>query len=243
MNHITKLKLAFIAARHCHLIFTDRCDQMIDYTTYRFLWPPRPERKIYELQLDWFESQGYWAQYKKNGTGNVMAISPQREVIAKQRTNKPHILWAPSAHTSDAFRSLKGHGWYVFVAELVHSKVANASFLGLRDINYINDILVADGTTLTGTTFTKRQELLADLFGASHLPVAKSGSHYVIDRHTWLARNHRSGFRKMFAGLASPEDEGLVLKQPAAKLSSCLRESSNSSWQVKIRVPHPNYDS
>jgi hypothetical protein len=200
------------------------------------------------MQLPHFERQGYLAQIKKNGTGNVMAISPQRKVVAMQRTNKAHILWSPSDHTANPFRDLKGHGWYVFVAELLHSKVAaekqrqaTGSESGLRDINYINDILVADGTTLTGTTFEFRQQMLVEMFGADRLPVAKSGSHYVIDRHTWLARNHRSGFRRLFAGLDSPEDEGLVLKLPTGKLAPCLREGSNSSWQFKIRKPTKNY--
>jgi hypothetical protein len=177
-----------------------------------------------------------------------MAISPQRKVVAMQRTNKAHILWSPSDHTANPFRDLKGHGWYVFVAELLHSKVAaekqrqaTGSESGLRDINYINDILVADGTTLTGTTFEHRQQMLADMFGASRLPVSQTGSHYVIDRHTWLARNHRSGFRRLFAGLSSPEDEGLVLKMATAKLAPCLKEGSNSSWQIKIRKPTKNY--
>lgn len=212
------------------------------YVSYRFLYPPRPERKIYQMQLSYFEQQGYWAQYKKNGTGNVMAISPQRDVIVKQRTNKPHINWAPSDHTGDAFRSLKG-GWYVFATELLHNKVANAATIGLRDINYINDVMVVNGISLVGTTFEDRQALLANLFGSARLPVAASGSHWVIDKHTWLARNHRAGFEKMFTGLSSPEDEGLVLKNPIAKLAPCVKESSNSSWQVKIRVHHKNYDS
>lgn len=212
------------------------------YTAYRFLWPPRPEKKIYEMQLNWFESRGYVAQYKKNGTGNVIAISPQRNIIAMQRKNIPHVLWSPSEHTKDAFRDLKGHGWYVFVAELVHSKVANGKAIGLSDINYINDILVADGRYLVGTTFTQRQTMLAELFDLKRRPVAKTGSHYVIDQHTWLARNHTSGFQKLFAGLSSPEDEGLVLKLPTAKLEPCLKLGSNAGWQVKIRKPHENYD-
>jgi hypothetical protein len=213
---------------------------MAVYTSYRFLWPPRPEKEIYEIQLPYWESQNYIAQLKKNGTGNLMAISPRREVTAMQRINKAHINWAPSAHTADAFRSLKG-GWYVFVAELIHNKVANAEKLGLRDINYINDILVADGTDLIGTTFEQRQELLANLFGANRLPVAQTGSHYVIDKHTWLARNHRSGFRKLFAGLTNPEDEGLVLKKPTAKLAPCIKATSNVAWQMKIRMPTAGY--
>lgn len=207
-----------------------------DYLSYQFLYPPRPRRRIFKLQLPNFEAQGYWSQYKKNGTNNVIAISPDRQIIARQRHNIPHERWTASEHTVDAFRRLKG-GWFVFIAELLHSKVRD-----VRDINYINDILVADSRFLTGTSFAERQALLATLFNAKRLPVAATGSHFVIDRHTWLARNHKTGFSGLFAGLSAPEDEGLVLKFPHAILASCRRPDLNASWMVKIRRPTATRD-
>lgn len=212
------------------------------YTSYNFLYPPRPEtkNKIYPMQILQWEARGFWAQYKKNGTNNLMAISPDRQITAMQRRNIPHINWSASEHTRLPFLDLKG-GWYVFSCELLHSKVADGAKKGLRDINYIHDILVADSAHLTGTTFAQRQEMLAELFDAKHLPIAASGSHYVIDGHTWLARNHTKGFAKMFSGLSSPEDEGLVLKSPTAKLASCAKEGANAAWMVKVRVPHANF--
>jgi len=212
------------------------------YNSYSFLYPPRPEtkNKIYPMQIPSWEARGFWAQYKKNGTNNVMAISPDRQITARERRNIPHVMWTPSEHTRLPFLGLKG-GWYVFSCELIHSKVAGGASKGLRDINYIHDILVADNAHLTGTTFAQRQEMLAVLFDAPNLPIAASGSHYVIDAHTWLARNHTKGFAKMFAGLSGAEDEGLVLKSPTAKLVSCAKEGLNASWMVKVRVPHGNY--
>jgi frataxin-like iron-binding protein CyaY len=213
----------------------------LEYSKYQFLLPPRPDNVIDRIQLPWFEKQGYVLQYKKNGTNNVMAISPDREIIAMQRHNIPHKLWAPSAHTIAPFRDLPG-GWYVFVAELLHNKVKDGATKGLRDINYINEILVADSQHLTGTTFIDRQALLAKMFGADKLPIAASGSHYIIDEHTWLARNHTTNFSKIFAGLTAAEDEGVVLKQASARLKPCTTATANSAWQVKLRLPRTSYE-
>ena len=135
-----------------------------------------------------------------------------------------------------AFLGLPG-GWYVFTAELLHSKVP-----GLRNINYIHDILVTDSEHLTGTTFAERQALLSRLFpdAVEHV----SGGYRVINPNTWLANNHTANFATMFKTISekrNPEDEGLVLKNPTARLAFCLTATSNSAWQAKCRIPHKNY--
>lgn len=198
------------------------------YEQFSYLYPPRPSVNIPPEALPQWEKSGYWSQTKKNGTANVMAITPDRKVIAMTRHKTEHKAWAPDAATGLAFRDLSG-GWYVFTAELLHSKVP-----GLRNINYIHDVLVADSEHLTGTTFAERQALLARLFpdAVAHI----SGGYRVIDPHTWLACNHTDGFAAMFRTLSqkrSPEDEGIVLKKPTAKLAFCLTATSNSAWQAK----------
>ena len=132
------------------------------------------------VTLPLYEARGYVAQYKKNGQANVMAISPDRQIIAMNRHNEKHRQWQPSGATQTAFNDLP-RGWYVFCAELLHAKVK-----AIRDINFIHDVLVANGEHLTGTTFADRQTILADLFpnAVDHI----SGGYRVIDSHTWLAK-------------------------------------------------------
>jgi hypothetical protein len=207
------------------------------YHTFSYLYPPRPDNAIPPNMLGFYEQRGYVCQLKKNGTGNVMAISPDRQIIAMNRHHDVHKLWTPDEITRRAFLDLPGDGWYYLVAELLHSKV-----IGMRHINYINDILVADGEYLIGTTFAQRQNLLAALFpnAVTHI----DGGYKVIDANTWLAVNHKSGFAALFDALGrkkQPEDEGLVLKNPNAKLAYCTTAKSNSSWQVKCRISTKNY--
>lgn len=206
------------------------------YDRFTYLWPPRAERAIPTAMLPGYEQGGYFAQIKKNGTCNIMAISPDREIVAMNRHKEAHRAWRPDGSTQKAFQSLQG-GWYVFVAELLHSKVP-----GIRHINYINDILVADSESLVGVAYAARQERLRQIFPIRTNPERKApfGIGYsVIDEHTWLADNYTPGdnYFELFKSLTDAADEGLVLKKPDAGLVICARPGSNTAWQVKVRRP------
>ena len=87
------------------------------YTSYSYLFPPRPENAIPGDMLGLYEKRGFVAQAKKNGTCNVMAISPERDITAMTRHRTPHKAWSANADTKKAFQNLPGNGWYVFVCE------------------------------------------------------------------------------------------------------------------------------
>lgn len=204
----------------------------MDYAEFRYLWPPRPEKAVPSKLLGFYETRGFVAQVKLNGTCNVIAVNPSRELVCMNRHNQPHKAWQPTANSKKAFAALPGKGWYVFVAELMHSKVP-----GIRDINCINDILVGDGRHLVGRSFADRQKLLSELFTIS--PVDDRFG--VVDDHTWVAKGHSTGFSKLYTKFDAPEDEGLVLKQAAAPLAWCTRAASNAGWQIKCRRAAKNY--
>ena len=222
------------------------------FDSYTYLWPPRPEKAIPPTMLSYYESKGWLAQIKLNGTCNVLAVNPERHIVAMSRHKEPHKLWTPNADSERAFAHLPGNGWYVFVAELLHSKVADP---GLKNINYIHDMLVADGEMLNGSAYQARLDFLYALF-SRHIDAQEqpdSISHTVIDANTWLAKSHCSGlailggtmmgdFEKLFAETAKHKEmEGLVLKDPEAKLKLCVKADSNSAWQVKCRNPSKAY--
>ena len=221
------------------------------YEEYSYLWPPRPGKAqaFPATRLTAREQQtGAWATIKKQGTSNGLYVGPDRRVRAMNRHRGEHKLWAPIAQTHLTFRDLPGTGWYVFTAELLHSKVGHASQTStgqpLRNINYIHDILVADGDYLVGTTYTDRQALLQTLFPDTVEPLRGVG-YRVIDPYTWLAVNYKPnlrnpGFAALFQSLTLPEDEGLVLKMPEARLQYCHKEDANDRWQFKCRRPSGN---
>jgi hypothetical protein len=204
------------------------------YDAYKYLFPPRPEKAVSPEMLGFYDQQGWVAQIKKNGTCSVIAVSPTKELVTMNRHNETHKLWDPTPASSAAFKALPGTGWYVFVAELLHSKVAG----GPRDTNYLFDILVSDGEYLVGKTFAERADILDSLFPDS---IGETQSHRIINSNTWVAKRHSGPFRELFDGLTADEDEGIVLKNPRTPLEFCFRKTNNASGQVKSRRQHKNY--
>jgi ATP dependent DNA ligase domain len=198
------------------------------YTKYQYLWVPRPTQKIAPTSLAFYENRGWYAQTKKNGTCTLI-FANGREVIFKTRHNDDHKMWSPQEDHKKFFSGRSG--WNVYSAELLHSKVTN----GPKHELYIFDILVSDGEYLTGETFANRQVILYNRWSGRH----EGDQVRVADRIT-VATSSDTGFQERFQSLRA-EDEGLVLKDPNAKLKPCFKADSNSAWMVKCRIPQKNY--
>lgn len=201
----------------------------MNYDEYAYLWPPRPETKVPQATIPFYEKRGYWAQVKKNGTCTVI-FARGLEVIFKTRHNDDHKQWSPLPEHVRFFQSASTK-WNVFVAELIHSKTPH-----IKNQLYIFDVLVLDGVHLEGTTFEERQKLLI----ARWPNAVDEGDQFRINPYVSYAKNYTKDFAKLFTSL-KPEDEGLVMKQPTAKMRACFKPDSNSAWQVKSRVPTKNY--
>lgn len=185
-----------------------------------FLYPPRPELAIPPQTIKHFEEEGFWAQLKKNGTCTCIFIDGDGFVSWKTRHNEPHKMWSPDEATQKYFSKFKN---CAFAAELLHSKVKG----GQKNTLYLFDIMKWDNDLLLDTTFEERQKILQKI-----VPLQKN----IV-----IAKNYAQDLTGLFYSLKNPEDEGIVLKNPQAKLRSCLRAGLNSGWQVKCRKPTKNY--
>jgi hypothetical protein len=202
---------------------------MTPYTEYQYLWVPRPETKIPTSALGFYENRGYWAQTKKNGTCTLIFANGNEKPIFKTRHNEDHKLWEPQLDHLQFFRDCVG--WNVYCAELLHSKVTG----GPKHELYIFDILVDRSEYLTGTTFAERQERLHDRWSGKN-----EGDQVRVAPRITVATCDDSSFSERFKNLKR-EDEGLVLKDPNAKLLPCFKPDSNAAWMVKCRIPNKNY--
>ncbi len=210
----------------------------MNYNAYTYIEPPRAETTVRPALIGVYESLKWFAQFKKNGTNSVIFVPPKgQKPFAKTRHPKDpdHKVWQFSDDSIASFETVQrltpGNGWSVFNAELLHSK-GN----GIRDTNYVHDVLVYDGVYLVGKTYTERYRMLIKIFGN---PPSFSGdpiSHHIVDARTWIAKNHHHGFKGLFAGCGK-EDEGLVFKDPQGVLSA----RDNSGWLAKCRHPHKNF--
>jgi len=136
------------------------------YGRFQYLFPPRPAVKVPQSAIAWYARRGYIAQKKKNGTCTLV-FCHGKDVIFKTRhpdeNDGNHLQWSPLPEHLEFFGSL-GKGWNVFVAELIHSKVAG----GPKNELYIFDQLVADGRELQGLTQAQRQDLMAKRWGIDY---------------------------------------------------------------------------
>lgn len=205
------------------------------YDTYRYLYPPRPERAGAPSTLHNYEAQGWLAQAKMNGTCCTIYVSPDSDSFAMGRHGPDNkIVWQPGNQWRDFEQHLPGKGWYVFVGELLHSKG-----VGVRDTIYLFDMLVENGQYLIGSSYHERYRKLENL--CKFVPGDKSveHTHSVVAPGVWLATNHAHSFSKWYNSISNmpgkPPIEGLVFKNPSAKLLPCGTASANSKWQQKCR--------
>lgn len=204
----------------------------MNYDSYMYLWPPRPEAKIPVAMTGFYDKRGWLGQAKLNGTCSVIFTNGV-DCIIKTRHNEDHKAWSPRQEHVDFFKSTaKGGRWNVFIAELMHNKSPL-----LKDMLYVFDITVYDGMQLTGKTFAERQALLADIIPGEERELWYEHSRFVV-----RARNHLGASKALYERITeTPYVEGLVMKDPKAKLDLCNRQDNNTGWQVKCRKVTKNY--
>lgn len=207
----------------------------MNFDGYQYLWPPRPEVAIPANLLQYYEDKKWIAQYKKNGTCTLIYVRPDKTIITKTRHRTDHKQWTPKKEFAAQFSDLPGSGWYVFAGELLHSRTKH-----IKDTVYLFDLLVDDGEYLVGATLRARLDQLRALFPVQARAITKG--HYVVTPTLWIARTIKANFTRIYKELTAKEDEGLVLKDPNAKLKLCVNPKSNSASQVKCRRPTKNYN-
>lgn len=201
----------------------------------QFIWPPRPADAFPSEMIESYEygRAGYVSQVKKNGTCTVYASDSAGNVTAWDRHGNVQRAWKPKAALIERIRDFMPDGAFALEGELMHNKVP-----GIRDTLYVFDILALRGDTLSGTTFRERYEILKALVpGGQLMP-----THRDMGSGLWIARTFLTGHSKLYHDvIKQPENEGIVVKQPGAKLSNMLREGLDNGWQAKCRKPTKNY--
>jgi hypothetical protein len=204
------------------------------YPTYQYLYPPRPETAVAPNTLKLYEDRGWVAQAKMNGTCctiYVPSITEGPSFAMGRHGPDNELQWQPGNRWQEFQQHLPGKGWYVFVGELLHSKG-----VGVRDTIYLHDLLVDDGEYLIGKTYADRYECLSRLC-AGGLNMYED-THTIVFPGVWLAANHDGFFQDWYNEIngmsGNTAIEGLVFKNPTAKLRPCTARG-NANGQYKCR--------
>lgn len=214
----------------------------------RIMFPPRPKISIPPAVLPDYEKKGYVAQLKFNGTRTLIELKPGGEIKFWTRRREPHKAYKPSRGMLNTLREIhevaNPDEHMVIDGELMHSKTKS-----LKDTFIAFDLLVVNGDYLIGVPMIERYELLDDILidpDQSHkLTKEKMTDRNIaiyIRKNFWLAEVFCFGFENEFKSRTDIDEiEGLVLKNPKAKLEYGHSENNNTDWQIRCRKPHKNY--
>lgn len=184
-----------------------------------WLYPPRPVNAVTPSLIKSFETRGYVGQIKMNGTLQVIDIDDVGNVTYRTRHNTPNKAWTPLPEMAPYFANYRDS---VFVGELLHSKHAS-----VKNTIYLFDVLRYMGKSLVGTTLADRLQIL------EKTPA--------LTNNIQIIKTYDRDLAGLYHSLSEPTQEGIVLKDPKAKLRDCLRNGLNGGWQVKVRRPTENY--
>jgi ATP-dependent DNA ligase len=141
---------------------------------------------------------------------------------------------------AELMERLKPGVFHVFDSELMDAKTTR-----LKDKIVLWDVLVHDGQYLLGSGCMERYRLLQGILGHPTEMETCTGHKLALkfNGNLWLTETFTESLQERFSeALPLDEIEGLVLKDPNGKLEFGVRESNNSSWLIRCRKKHKNYE-
>lgn len=216
-----------------------------DFPAYKgkIMYPPRPTTSIPPEKISDYENKGYVAQLKFNGTRTLVEMRPGGEIKLWTRHGEPHKAYKLSpgmeADLHELHESVNPDEYLVLDGELMNSKTK-----GLKDRFIAFDILVCESLHFIGMSMLNRYRVLDEITGEQEEHEEETGRKiaiYIRD-HLWLAETFVYDLESNFKRLIDMDEvEGLVLKNPDAKLERGHSENNNSSWLIRARKPSKNY--
>jgi ATP-dependent DNA ligase len=220
----------------------------MQYTSFKYIFPPRAENKINPKTVSNYDTGNFIAQVKYNGSSTVLFLDGEGGTKIFNRHNEPVSKDKFPKCPIDFKGIYSGHGYMVVAGELMNK--AQAGEDGNKLMGFIIwDILVYRGHYLVGKTFQQRLELLEQLFPAvsmriNHAGVLEQYEHLNITNveGVYRAKSYTKYFETLYEVISEvPAYEGLVLKKAKAKLDFGFTDGNNANWQLKIRKATKNY--
>ena len=183
-----------------------------------------------------FRDAGVWvAQMKLNGQRNMLAIRPDGEIEFWNRhgERQKYIppLWLID-ELKETFKMEDGK-WSIIDGELLHNKDKST-----KNMIYVWDVLVHNGSYLIGQTAEQRYDLLHTTVGS----LSEGAIVPFATEHIMVAENiPPEQWEEKWKLTATSYVEGFVLKKMSAKLDPGFREKNNGPWQIRVRKPHKCY--
>lgn len=207
------------------------------YSTYRYIYPPRPKNAIPTTDIFSYDNGTMSAQPKLDGS-NCLIFTDGKTVKVMNRHSQP--LTRFDIPIEEILSLYKGTGgWTVLNGEYMNKSKRDEDSTIFNHKFVIFDILVSDGDYLIGKTFGQRIALLDEMFGNS-----ESEKEYLhgISQNVYRVKTYTERFLEIFERLTRIDMvEGLVMKRTNARLEIGNTELNNVNSQLKCRKPTKNY--
>jgi ATP-dependent DNA ligase len=209
---------------------------MIKYSTYYYIYPPRPCNSVPTTELEFWDNGMMIAQPKLNGSNAVIFMNG-KDVYFYNRHNQR--MTNVQLGKDELLKLYSGEGWMVVNGEYLNKSKNDENGLVFNHKLVIFDILVHNGTYLLGTSFQDRVNLLDSLFGKND---CEKSYLYSVTENVYRVKSFTSNFKIIFEELSSIDMiEGLVCKRKSGKLEIGNTENNNTKSQIKFRKPTKNY--
>ena len=208
----------------------------MEYKSYRYIFPPRPEQKIPKSFLKEWDNGSFMAQPKFNGDCGPIFFNMEK-FSPMNRHNQPLTRW--KLDPSELRKLFQNDGWNVVVGEYMDKSKKDESKKIFNHKFVIYDILVLNGNYFLGKSFEDRWNLLYEMF--KDQIISENEYSYQITENIWLVKSFFTEFDSIWEKLTQIDMiEGLVLKKRNFGLERGNHEKNNLA-QIKCRKPTKNY--
>jgi hypothetical protein len=207
------------------------------YSSYRYIYPPRPKNAIPNTELDFWDNGSLLAQPKLNGSNCLVFTNGEKLIVMSRHNGRLSNFQLKDEEIKSLYKGTGG--WTVLNGEYLNKNKMDESRKAFNHKLVIFDILVSDGDYLIGKTFEERIALLDAMFGQNE---CEKGYLYGISENVYRVKSYQNQFNMLY-DLLTPIDmvEGLVLKRKTARLEAGTSELNNVKSQIKCRKSTLNY--
>lgn len=207
------------------------------YTSFRYLYPPRPKNPIPNTELSFWDNGSLICQVKLNGSNCLIFTNGEKHIAMNRHNGRLTNFQLKDDEIKELYKGTGG--WTVLNGEYLNKNKQDENRKAFNHKFVIFDILVNDGDYLVGKTFEERIALLDTMFGQNE---CEKSYLYGISENVYRVKSYENQFNILYDTL-TPIDliEGLVLKRKTARLEMGTSELNNTKSQVKIRKATKNY--
>lgn len=210
---------------------------MTKYTSYKYIYPPRPENAIPYNDLDSWDNGSLIGQPKVNGSNCVIFTNGEKYIIMNRHNQRLTSFRLTDDEVKSLYRG--SGGWMIINGEYLNKNKKDETGESFNHKLVIFDILAIDGEHLIGKTFEQRIKLLDELYGCVD---SEKEYLYKISENVYRVKSYLTGFKNIFDKLTVIDlIEGLVMKRKNAPLELGTTEKNNVRSQIKCRKSTKNY--